>query len=142
MRNFMKISLNCRIIADHKKHKIISCLYKLYSYNTVYQDFNQSYFLLVLAKLHKSHRKINYPRASKTAIIRKLTFLISGSQWKNQPKSEDFKGLQLVFYTLNLHEIKRKCKYKLTFTFITDKECCLFLPTFPHFFITSADYQF
>ena len=42
----------------------------------------------------------------------------SGKFMKNQPKSEDFMGLYLVFYTLNLHEIKRKCKFKLTFIFI------------------------
>ena len=43
----------------------------------------------------------------------------NGQFTKNQPKSEDFTGLQLVFYTVNLHEIKRKCKFKLTFIFIS-----------------------
>ena len=51
-------------------------------------------------------------------IIRKFTFLLLGSQWKiceNQPKLEDYMGLSIVFYTINLHEIKRKCNLKLTF---------------------------
>ena len=34
---------------------------------------------------------------------------------KNQPRPEDFMGLQLVFYTLHLYELKKKCKFKLTF---------------------------
>ena len=54
----------------------------------------------------------------KAAIIRKLTFSLSGYQWeiyKNQPRPEDFMGLQLVFYTLHLYELKKKCKFKLTF---------------------------
>ena len=62
MRNFMKISLNHRIIDRTIKNKkqFLAYIAKLYSYNTVYQDFNQSYLLLVLAKLHKFHQKINY----------------------------------------------------------------------------------
>ena len=53
-------------------------------------------------------------------------------------------GLQLVLYTLNLHEIKRKYKFKPNFTFMIKNivNIVYFFPTFPHFFVTEADYQF
>ena len=53
-------------------------------------------------------------------------------------------GLQLVLYTLNLHEIKRKYKFKPDFTFMIKNivNIVYFFPTFPHFFVTAADYQF
>ena len=57
----------------------------------------------------------------KMAIIRKLTFLLSGFQWEIYEKSTEIRGLHgtvaCVLHTLFTWN-ERKCKFKPNFTFI------------------------